>query len=94
MSSDVQAKCPKCKTPVSVAESDSAQSVTCSSCQSTFVPAEVIAASDKQFEIAMYVGMLVIGIGLLVYMAMTGQLKPNADEPGPPAAVEPAAVDQ
>lgn len=91
MSSVVKANCPKCKNQISVEEADSEQPVTCSSCQSTFVPATVIAESNKRFEIGMYVAMLVVGIGLFVYMAMTGNLKPKADAPDPPPAVEPAA---
>lgn len=77
MSSVVKTKCPKCKTQVTVEEEESTQPLECSSCQSTFVPAEVIAESNKRFEIGMYVAMLLVGIGLIVYMAMTGNLKPN-----------------
>lgn len=94
MSSTVQARCPKCKTPVSVEEEKSTQSVTCSSCQATFVPADVIAESNKRFEVAMYIGMFLIGLGLIVYMAMTGRLKPKPDVPEAPAAVETDGVEQ
>jgi hypothetical protein len=87
MSSVVQAKCPNCKTPVSVEEEQSVLPVTCSSCQTKFVPAEVIAESNKRFEIALYVGMIVVALGLFGYMAATGNLQPKADAP---EAVEPA----
>ncbi len=86
MSSIVKAKCPNCKHEVSVAEDQSALPVACESCQASFVPAVVIAESNKRFEFAMYVGMFVIGLGLIGYMAATGQLKPKPD---PPAIVEP-----
>jgi endogenous inhibitor of DNA gyrase (YacG/DUF329 family) len=88
--SAVTAKCPKCKTPVSVEEEHSAVPVTCSSCQETFIPAEAIAADNKKFEMLMYVGMLVVGVGLIVYMAMTGELQPpQPDAAAPPAAEQP-----
>lgn len=90
MSTVVQAKCPKCQTAVSVEDDRTAEPVTCSNCQETFIPAESIAADNKKFEIMMYVGMLVVGVGLIVYMAMTGQLQP----PQPDAADVPAAVEE
>lgn len=89
MSEKLEAKCPQCKTPVSVTEEESVMPVTCSSCQTPFVPAEIIAESNKKFEIGLYVGMLVVGVGLIVYMAMTGNLKPNGGAPvNEPAAEE------
>ena len=91
MSSVVKAKCPKCGNQVSVEEDASVRPVTCSSCQSTFVPATVIAASNKRFEMGMYAAMLLIGVGLIIYMAMTGRLKPKADAPKAPPAVEEGA---
>jgi hypothetical protein len=91
MSSVVKTKCPKCKNEVSVEEDAASEPFTCPGCQTTFVPATVIAESNKRFEIGMYVGMLAIGIGLIVYMAMTGNLKPKADQPAAPAANEAAA---
>ncbi|NND95788.1 MAG: hypothetical protein HKN47_00495 [Pirellulaceae bacterium] len=59
------------------------------------MPSVVIAESNKRFEIAMYVGMLVVGLGLVVYMAMTGNLKPkpDADEAAPAAVDTDNAVD-
>ena len=89
MSSVVKAKCPNCQTEVSVEEEQSANPVNCSSCQTPFVPAEVAAEENKKFEIMLYVGMIVVAIGLLVYGAMTGQLKP----PQPEGANAPAAVE-
>ncbi|TWU59315.1 hypothetical protein Poly51_21030 [Rubripirellula tenax] len=86
MSSIVKAKCPKCKTEVSVEEDASVLSTVCTSCQTAFVPATVIAESNKRFEMGMYVVMLLVGLGLIVYMAATGSLKPKPD---PPAAVLP-----
>ena len=95
MSSVVKAKCPQCQTEVSVEEEQSVLPVTCSSCQTSFVPAEVIAESNKKFEVLMYVGMIVVAVGLLVYGAMTGQLKPpQAEQPDAPAAAEAEADDQ
>jgi hypothetical protein len=88
MSSVVKAKCPKCKNQISVEEEESAEPVTCSSCQTSFVPATVIAESNKRFEMAMYIGMLLIGVGLIVYMAMTGNLKQKADPAEAPPAAE------
>jgi len=58
---------------------------------STFVPATVIAESNKRFEILMYAAMLLIGVGLIVYLAMTGKLKPKAGAPAVPPAVEAGA---
>lgn len=97
MSSVVKAKCPKCTTEVSVVEEQSSVPVACASCQEQFIPAEVIAASNKKFEVAMYVGMFLVGIGLIVYMAMTGNLQPKPDEaiePEIPAAVETESPDE
>ena len=90
MSSIVKAKCPGCKTEVSVEEQDAEQPVECSSCQRGFVPAMVIAESNKQFEKWMYVAMFLIGLGLVAYMAMTGNLRPRPvpDAPAVPQAVE------
>jgi dipeptide/tripeptide permease len=51
----------------------------------------VIAASNKRFEMGMYAAMLLIGVGLIIYMAMTGQLKPKADAQKAPPAVEEGA---
>ena len=90
MSSVVKANCPQCQTEITVEEEQSVLPVNCSSCQTSFVPAEVVEESNKKFEVLMYVGMLVVGLGLIVYMAMTGQLQPNA-QPGAeeaPAAAE------
>lgn len=92
--SAVTAKCPKCKTPVSVEEEQSAVPVTCTSCQETFIPAEAIAADNKKFEIMMYVGMVVVAIGLLVYGAMTGQLQPPQPQGAEAPAAEQEAVDE
>ncbi len=94
MSSVVKAKCPQCKHEVSVEEVDAGQPVTCSSCQTTFVPATVIAESNKRFEVLMYVGMLVVAGGLIAYMAVTGNLKPKADAPAVEPAAEAEASDQ
>lgn len=94
MSTTVKAKCPKCGNQISVEEAISEQPVACSSCKSTFVPATVIAESNKRFEMGMYAAMLLIGIGLIIYMAMTGQLRPNADPPEVPAEAPAAADDK
>ena len=91
MSSDVKVKCPNCKNQVSVEEDKSAQPFACPSCESTFVPEVVIAASNKRFEVAMYVGMLLVGAGLFVYMAMTGNLNPKPAAPDAPPAVDAGA---
>jgi DNA-directed RNA polymerase subunit RPC12/RpoP len=88
MSNVVKAKCPKCKNQISVEEVQSVQPVTCSSCQSKFVPAAVIAESNKRFEMAMYGGMIVVAIGLIAYMAITNRMKPKPEVPEAPAAVE------
>jgi pyruvate/2-oxoacid:ferredoxin oxidoreductase beta subunit len=91
MSTVVKAKCPQCKTPVSVEDERTAEPVTCPGCQATFIPEEAIAADNKRFEIMLYVGMVVVAIGLLVYGAMTGQLKPPQPQGADPPAVEQAA---
>jgi hypothetical protein len=88
MSNVVKAKCPKCRHQITVEEAQSVQPVTCPSCQSTFVPATVIAESNKKFEMAMYGGMVVVAIGLIAYMAITNRMKPKAEAPEGPAAVE------
>jgi DNA-directed RNA polymerase subunit RPC12/RpoP len=88
MSSVVKAKCPKCKNEISVEEASAEQPVSCPGCQSTFVPATVIAESNKRFEMWMYVGMLVVGVGLIVALAVQNRMKPKADAPEAPAAVE------
>lgn len=89
MSSEVKAKCPQCNVEVTVPEEQSSIPVTCPSCPATFSPAEVIAEENKKFEIMMYVGMIVVAIGLLVYGAMTGQLQPpNANPPAAEAEAE------
>jgi endogenous inhibitor of DNA gyrase (YacG/DUF329 family) len=90
MSTVVQAKCPKCKAVVSVEDERTAEPVTCAGCQQMFIPAEAIASDNKKFEMMMYIGMLVVGVGLLIFMAATGRLKP----PQPDAAEAPAAVEQ
>jgi hypothetical protein len=79
---------------ISVEEKNAGKPVTCSSCQATFVPAMVVAESNKRFEIGMYVAMLLIGVALIVYMAMTGNLKPKADAPEAPPAVGADAGDK
>lgn len=84
----VKTKCPKCKTEISVADDQSEQKATCASCQSTFIPAKVIAESNKRFETWMYIVMILVGLGLFAYMGMTGQLKQKRDEPQPPPAVQ------
>lgn len=94
MSSEVEAKCPKCKAKISVDEVASTQPFTCPSCQTSFVPATVIAESNKRFEIAMYVAMLVVAAGLFGYMALTGNLKPKADKAPAAPANEQNDVDQ
>ena len=91
MTSVLKANCPQCKNPISVEEDHAEQPVTCSSCQSTFVPATVIGESNKRFEMGMYAAMLLVGVGLIVYMAITGNLKPKADAPKAPPAVEAGA---
>ena len=91
MSNVVKAKCPKCRNQISVEEAQSGQQVTCPSCQSTFVPAAVIAESNKKFEMAMYGGMIVVALGLIAYMAITNRMKPKPEVPEAPAAAE--AVD-
>lgn len=88
MSSLVKAKCPKCKHEVAVEEEASTQPVTCSSCQTTFVPATVVAESNRRFEIGMYVVMLLVAGGLFAYMFITGEGLPKPNEP---AAVQDAA---
>jgi DNA-directed RNA polymerase subunit RPC12/RpoP len=85
MSSMVKAGCPKCGKPVSVEEEQATEPVACSSCQTTFVPAKVIEESNTRFQIWMFVGMLVIGIALVAYMAVTNRLNPKADGPEAPA---------
>ena len=88
----VKAKCPKCKHEVSVEEEVDAVPVTCEKCQTTFTPATVVAESNRKFEIGMYVVMLLVGVGLVAYMMITGQGLPKpkpAD--APPAAAEDAA---
>ncbi len=91
MSSAVTAKCSKCHHPVTVEEVVAVLPVACESCQTQFIPAAIIAESNKRFEIWMYVVMLGIGVGLIGYMAATGNLKPKADPAGTgeaPAAAE------
>lgn len=78
--STVQAKCPKCKASVTVEEERTALPVTCSACQATFSPAEAIAADNKKFEMMMYIGMLIVGIGLIVYMAIANRMNPPAKD--------------
>ena len=87
----VKAKCPKCKHEVSVEEEVSAVPVTCEKCQTTFTPATVIAASNKKFEIGMYVVMLLIGVGLVAYMVITGEGLPKPKQADAPPAAEDAA---
>ncbi|MBA3316284.1 MAG: hypothetical protein H0T47_23730 [Planctomycetaceae bacterium] len=94
MSSVAKAKCPKCKQEVSVEEEVSTQPVTCSSCQTTFVPATVVAESNRRFEIGMYVVMLLVAGALIGYMVITGEGLPKADEPDAAPAAEDAAADQ
>ena len=94
MSTVVKAKCPKCKTTVSVEDERTAEPVSCPGCQETFVPAEAIAADNKRFEIMMYAGMVVIAVGLLVYGAMTGQLQPPQPQEADAPAAEQEAVDE
>lgn len=91
MSSTVKTKCPKCGNLISVEEEQAVQPLACPSCQATFVPATVIAESNKRFEMGMYAVMLLAGVALIVYMAMTGNLKPKANAPQPPPAVEKGA---
>jgi uncharacterized membrane protein YebE (DUF533 family) len=88
--SSVTAACPNCKQQASVEEAQSGLPVTCSKCQTAFIPAQVIAESNKKFEMMMYVGMLVVGLALVAYMAITNRLKPKADAPAAPAASESA----
>ncbi|QDT54460.1 hypothetical protein Pan44_24930 [Caulifigura coniformis] len=92
MSSVVTAACPGCQQPVSVEEIQAPFPVTCSKCQTDFIPAQVIAESNRKFEMMMYVGMLVIGLALVGYMAITNRMKPKGGEAPPPApaATEPA----
>jgi len=90
MSSVVTAACPNCKQPVFVEEIQAPFPVTCAKCQADFIPAQVIAESNRKFEMMMYVGMLVIGLTLVAYMAVTNRLKPKGDAAAPPA---PAAAD-
>jgi len=88
--SAVTAACPNCKQPVSVDEAQSELPTTCSKCQTAFIPAQVIAEANKKFEMMMYVGMIVIGLVLVAYMAITNRMKPKGDAPAVPAAAEPA----
>ena len=91
MSSVVKAKCPKCKHEVSVDEAVAAVPVTCEKCQTTFTPATVVAESNKKFEIGMYVVMLLVGVGLIAYMIITGEgLPKKANDGEAPAAAEEA----
>ena len=95
MSSVVKAKCPQCGHQVSVEEEEAAEPVACSQCQASFVPATVIEESNRRFQIWMYVGMLVVGVGLIVYMAITNRMQPKADAPkAPPAAKADADADK
>lgn len=88
--SSVSAACPSCKQTVSVEEEQSVLPTTCSKCQTVFIPAQVIAESNRKFEMMMYVGMLVVGLALVGYMAVTNRMKPKGEAPGAPAATEPA----
>ena len=87
----VKAKCPKCKHEVSVEEETSALPVTCESCRTTFTPATVVAESNRKFEIGMYVVMGLIGVGLIVYMVITGEGLPKPKQADAPPAAEDAA---
>lgn len=91
MSSVVKAKCPQCKQEVSVSEDVAAMPVTCEKCQTTFTPATVIAESNRKFEIGMYVVMGLVGLGLIVYMVVTGEGLPK---PKPADAPPAAAADE
>lgn len=51
----------------------------------------MIAESNKRFEMGMYAVMLLIGVGLIIYMAVTGNLRPNANAPEAPPAAEAGA---
>lgn len=90
----MNANCPKCRSQISVEEADAEQPITCSSCQSVFVPAKVIAESNERFQFWMYAGMFLLGAGLILYMVVTGNGLPKADAPAAPAEVEAGAVDQ
>lgn len=88
MSSVVTAKCPNCKHVVSVEEELSELPATCAECQATFIPAMIIAESNRRFEMGMYVVMLAIGCGLIGYMALTRKDQPNGETPAAPPAAE------
>lgn len=75
MSKELSLNCPNCKAKMNVAEELSKLPAACPSCQSVLVPADVIKASNDKFSMKMYAGMFLIGIGILVYLGMTGQLK-------------------
>ena len=84
--SAVTAKCPKCRHAVSVEEEVSALPVTCEKCQTTFTPATVIEESNRKFQIGMYVVMLLVGVGLVAYMVITGEGLPKPKPADAPAA--------
>src|SRR5690606_34482904 len=80
MSSVVKANCPKCRHAVSVEEEEAHEPVACSSCQTMFVPAKVIEESNQRFQVWMYVGMLVIAVALIAYMAVTNRMNRKTDQ--------------
>lgn len=87
MTALVKAKCPQCKKEISVDQSQADQPAACPSCQSTFIPAAVIAESNKRFEMGMYAVMILVGAGLFIFMAITGRLQQKGNlPPAPPAA--------
>jgi hypothetical protein len=93
MSSVVKAKCPQCGHQVSVEEEEAAEPVACSACQHSFVPAKVIEESNQRFQIWLYVGMLVIAVAIIVYMAIENRMNPKKDAPKAPPAAEVDAND-
>ena len=87
MSSLVKTQCPKCKTVASVDEIQVDNAFACASCGSTFIPKKANADSVQQFELRMYLIMILIGVGLFAYMATTGQLQQKRNAlPAAPAA--------
>lgn len=84
--SSVTAACPNCKQPVSLEEEQAIFPTSCAKCQTQFIPAQIIAESNRKFEMMTYVGMLVIGMGLVAYMAVANRMKPKGDAAGIPTA--------
>jgi hypothetical protein len=88
MSSIITAKCPRCQQPLALEEAAAEQLVTCHSCQRQFIPAEVLAKSNRRVAFWMFLGLAAIGLGVIGYMSVTRYIDPKDPRPveGAPAA--------